>query len=539
MKHILIVGGGFAGWYTAAALRHHFPELRITVVDSAQHHRLGVGETLPFSAPYDWKKLLGLKDDRMLMWRTGAVYKYGTTARNFWSDDSFFSHGKFFNLKIKSLVHFYNEFDYPDFHEHWNDQPGDVGTQQAWLSINQRTNKNIHDYIEEQNDAQHFTTNPVAPYDRNNRYILRSTDGYSYQIDAEQAVTFFKELAFIDTSFTSHISRAVKSVKISDNGAIDSVLLENGQEIRADLFIDASGGSRALVSRSSNQSWKTADPDDNNSAWVCPTRYESPERELIGATTFFGEQWGWRFKIGLYHRAGNGYIFNSNIVDKQIPLEHLLAITSNRLAEPKFIQWTPGWYQEPWQHNLLAIGISAHLVDPFDAPTFDIHSQSLHALIAALKIEDQAEARHKYNQDHQLVVEERNLRLRFAFGLTRKTGDYWDSRRALLERTYDMRDLYEILAAEKSSLQTRLPHWWQTMYYKFAIAAGVDRSKMSTVTLTPQDEEMVRAFFQYTRSRNAYIRQQTWPNYYEWLKTNRFNGQTSQQVLERLHPNLA
>ena len=64
INNVVIVGGGFGGWYTAAAFVHNFPNVSVTVVDSDRHPRLGVGETLGWSAPYDWKRQLGLKANR-------------------------------------------------------------------------------------------------------------------------------------------------------------------------------------------------------------------------------------------------------------------------------------------------------------------------------------------------------------------------------------------------------------------------------------------------------------------------------------------
>jgi hypothetical protein len=198
INKVTIVGGGFGGWYTAAAFKHNYPDIHVTVIDSDKHPRLGVGETLGWSAPYDWRRQLGLADDHELMARTGAIYKYGLTVSDFWNNNQSSSYGKFFNIKISSLAKFYGEYDYPEFMEPWSQQPGDVGVQQAWLAINQHTDKNFDDYIAEINEASHFIRNPVAPYDYLNRYVLRPGEGWSYHIDAEQMVGFLKDLAFKD-----------------------------------------------------------------------------------------------------------------------------------------------------------------------------------------------------------------------------------------------------------------------------------------------------------------------------------------------------
>jgi hypothetical protein len=143
IKNIVIVGGGFAGWYTAASVKHNSPDTNITVIDTDKVARLSVGETLGWSSPYDWKNNLGLEDDRMLMWETGATYKYGINVNDFWDNDKNFSYGKFFNLKVSSLSKFYSGFDYPDYHEPWNESIDDIGVQEAWMTINKDSSKNF------------------------------------------------------------------------------------------------------------------------------------------------------------------------------------------------------------------------------------------------------------------------------------------------------------------------------------------------------------------------------------------------------------
>ena len=536
IKHIVIIGGGFAGWYSAVALKNNCPDIKITIIDSDKHPRLGVGETLGFSAPYEWKRLLKVKDDSMLMWRTGSVFKYGTTAHNFYKDQHSISYGKFFNLKVKSLTKFYGEFDYPDFYESWSAEPGDVGVQQAWLSINKDNNKDFSNYVSEVNEAGWFVANPVAPYDSRNNYILRPAEGWAYQIDAEQMVTYLKELAFSGDTVVEHISSPVTKIQLSNKSTVEYLELENQQRVNADLFVDATGNARVLMKQSENDTWVDMGTDYCNSAWVVPTKYKDVRKELVGATQFYGEDWGWRFKIGLYHRMGNGYIFNDNLTDSDIPLKRILEISEGaRLADPKKITWTPGYYTEPWQGNVLALGISSHLIDPFDAPTFDVQSQALNQLIKCLNDYDEDTVQ-TYNKQNSLVVEERNIRLHFTFGISQKTGEFWDSRRALFNKHHSMQDLSDIISGNRCDLQSRLPHFWQQMYFRMIMAAGLDRTKLPSVELTDSDYAMAKSFFEYNAARNKYISQQQWPNYYEWLKTNRFNNHSSEEVLEMLNP---
>jgi tryptophan halogenase len=534
IKNVVIVGGGFGGWYTAAAVKHNFPDIKVIVVDSDKHPRLGVGETLGWSAPYDWRRHVGLEDDRELMFRTGAIYKYGLTVSDFWQDNKSFSYGKFFNLKISSMTKFYGGYDYPDFYEPWSKTQGDTGVQQAWLAINQRTDKDFTDYIAELNESSFFISNPVAPYDKKNDYVQRPNDGYSYHIDAEATVEFLKELALKGN--VTHISSSVISAD-TDNG-ITGLHLENGQVLTADLFIDASGFARVLTKHCVNDSWHSLEGKFPDSAYVVPSRYTDPEKEMVGGTEIYGEDYGWRFRVTLYHRMGNGYIFNSTETDPEIPKKRLLELTEGtRFVEPKLIQWSPGFFETAWQNNVLSLGVAAAFIDPYDAPTFDIHSRDLEDLFRVLRGNDLDTARTDYNVQHRVVVEERNLRLLFNFGLSKRKGPFWDSRRALVaERMQDLRD---ILNEQKTDIEARLQHFWHQMYFRMVIATNTDRNQFNAVELSDSDRAMAQSFFDYNRARNKYIEQQTWPNYYQWLKENRFGGKSSEDVLKELHPQWA
>ena len=57
MNKIIIVGGGSAGWMTAATLIKTFPKKNITVIDSPSVPTVGVGEST-LQAMKAWTKYL-------------------------------------------------------------------------------------------------------------------------------------------------------------------------------------------------------------------------------------------------------------------------------------------------------------------------------------------------------------------------------------------------------------------------------------------------------------------------------------------------
>jgi hypothetical protein len=542
MKKIIVVGGGFAGWYTVVALQHHIKNCEILLIDSDKHPTIGVGETTGWDALLNFKKLLGIDDDRDFIRYTGAIYKYGVKGVNFFNDNSEYHWGKFPNLKIKSLVNFYNNFNYSDFDEPRNRQADDPGMLLAWLSIN-RDNISWEDYSAELDEHAHFASGPYAPYSlTTNEYILKKGQGVAYHLDAERTSLYLKSLAFSRNTgnFKQITSTIVDVCTVKDNNSIVSKLvLENGTEITGDLFIDCSGLKRVLVSKNNN-SWKDAESHYNNAAWVCPTYYTDPTNEIIGATEFYGEDYGWRFKVKLYHRAGNGYIFNTNTVDPVVPLEKLLQIVNGtKLAEPKLIKWAPGEYVDKWQGNVVPLGLSAGFVDPFDSPTFDAHSRALEDIINSINTDDDdniTELSQKYNYYRSLTCEERDLRLNLPIGLSTRSGPFWNLVRSATSYSTYIDIIKKIVLNQRTDLEERMPWHWHHIYIRLCVIAGIDMSKWDFPKLSKSNKEMAQAFFNFNRARNKFIAEQPWPNYYEWLKNNYFDGKTSREILEELNP---
>lgn len=548
INNIVIVGGGFAGWLTACVMQYKCPSLKITLIESPLVPRLGVGETLGFESPYVWRDLLGMETDHHLMRHTGSIYKYGITNFDFMNDNEVVYNGQLQNIKIGALTKFFPDFEYVDFYEHWNQKPGDVGVSATWLymnrdKLNKPGGKTIHDYVLEVQDSTYFLENPVVPYDEWNNKTLRGFNGTSYHIDAEEMVSLLKWLAYSRNSDgrLTHLTDTVVDVRLTEQGEIKEIVKKtDGRAITGDIFIDCSGLGRVLAKHVENDTWQDRSEYSNNSAWVCPSKYTDPHKELICGTRIYGEDYGWRFQLPLYHRMGNGYIFNRDWVDPEVPKRRLEEITRDTaLAEPRLIKWDPGFYLHSWKKNLILLGISSGLSDPWDAPTFSEHVKGLEDFIhvynqMSLKDLDINEARSYYNTNRARYSSERDLRVRIHHGFGNRRGLYWDKRRDAANKYGLLKDFEEIMLEQKTDMNLRLRNYWQHMYAKLAIQVDVDMSKWEFKVPTNDELEMAEAYFSYTRARNKFIRTRKWPNAYEWLKENRFDGATYDEVYQEI-----
>ena len=540
IKNVVIVGGGFAGWYAAAALQLRCTDLSITLIESPNIPRLRVGESLGFDSLYAWKRYLGLDNDTNLMRQTGAIYKFGVHNINFYNDNESVGHGKVFNLKVNALTSFYNQYEYPDYYEHWSKQPGELGILDAWVYLNKdNVNKSGQQFFNEVSDSSFFCSSTSVPFNYRNEMTLRNNDGYSYHLDAEETVGFIKSLVLernTSNKFT-HVTGNVSQVVLDEDGKINQLVLDSGQKLTSDVFFDCTGFARVLAKHTHSAYWKDFD-GYNNCAWVCPTRYLDPELELSCSTKIFGEDYGWRFLVNLYHRQGNGYVFNDQLIDPAQIGDYLDRLTQGRqLAPPRLIKWNPGLYKSSWVANCITLGVSGAFFDPWDAPTFSEQNRDLEEFIQLVAKYNHNELnscmlKEQYNQKRNQSLGERQLRISIAHGLSNRSGPYWDYMRQRAKDSDVVGEFERLLVNPNHQYNSRLPFYWQQFYIKVLALTNTDVSSWRFDAPNDANLKMARSFFEFTQARNNYIKTQTWPNAYLWLREHRFNGATSQEIYE-------
>lgn len=538
MKHIIIAGAGFSGWYTALALLRHIPDIKLTVVGSSKIPKLQVGEAMAFDGPYNLKNLLGFKDDRRFMRVTGAIYKYGVKLDEFNGDNLVTHHGKIHNLKISSLSKFYANFDYPDYYETRSARPGDAGVIDTWLWAHQHGPNTMDQFVNDIIDAHYFASVPEAPYDVDNNYILRANDGFSYHFDADKTALLMRDLCNEDfPGQVEELDRIIQDVELTEQGYISGLLLDDNKKITGDMYLDLTGFRRVLMSRLDNQSWIDHSKYAPDTAMVYPRKYTNPQTEMVGATTFSGLEHGWGFKINLYHRTGNGYCYKSALTDKNKIHQQLQSRAGDhKVDDPLIISWRPGYYEAPCHGNTIAFGLASGLIHPFDGNLINTHSRGLENLIQLLNQPELStqDIEKQYNALQKPVVDEVALRMTLFLGFSNKSGNFWDLQRQQAQEGNFLELLQNIIEMKTNNINSRLVWNWQQAYARLAVMCNVDISKFNLPKPSDRDLEMFNAFCQYNQARNKYIRESEWPNYYEWLRENRFDGKSSFEIYDEL-----
>jgi tryptophan halogenase len=353
--NIVIVGGGSAGWITAATLIAKFPNKNITVVESSLIPTIGVGEsTIP--EILEWLKVLGINYNDFLK-EVNGTFKAGIGFTNFLREDS----GTFFY-----------PFGYPDFYETEN------------RSIDWKRKKIIYpetpygDYVEYYYPFAHsFKTNKIVDKQSDKFNFLNPLLDYAFQVDAQLFAKWLAEKYCIPRG-VNRIIATVDLVNENEHG-VTSLSLSDGSLISGDIFVDCSGFKSLLLGKTMKAGFvDTKEFLPNNSAWAGPAEYYDKNTEMEVYTNCTALKNGWAWNTPLWSRIGTGYVYDNNFINDEDALQEfkdyldspsMKFFNPNRSKDMDFrkIEIKNGYYKENWIKNVVATGLSAGFLEPLES----------------------------------------------------------------------------------------------------------------------------------------------------------------------------
>ncbi|WP_405600296.1 MULTISPECIES: tryptophan halogenase family protein [unclassified Pseudoalteromonas] len=353
IKHVVIAGGGTAGWITAALLNKVLGKvINITLIESSSIGTVGVGEaTIP--PIIQLNNALGINEKEFIN-ETNATIKLGIEFENWKAPTHRYMHA------FGSIG---KDFPFCDFYNFWLKGHITGCEDELWdFSLNYQAAK------------QH----KFAPLNTIPNTQLPGLS-YAYHFDATLYAEYLKKLA---------ISRGVKHIdaKISEvtqcltTGNVETLILDDNKQINGDLFIDCTGLRALLIEKTLNTGfvdWSHYLPCD--SAIAVQTKSND---ELKPYTQSIAHSAGWQWQIPLQSRIGNGLVYCSRYLSDEDAKTLLLNnLPADPITEPRFIKFKTGRRIKQWHKNVVAVGLSSGFLEPLESTSIHLIQSAVTRLI--------------------------------------------------------------------------------------------------------------------------------------------------------------
>ena len=351
IRKVVIVGGGTAGWMTAAMLSRIIgSQIDIELVESDDIGIIGVGEaTIPPIQRVN--AALGL-DEREFIRETKASIKLAI---------------KFDNWRVPGEGYFHTF--------------GAPGRGQAFCPFQ-------HFWIRAAK-AGHKST--IWDYDLN---YLCATQGkfaklqvqdpiwemqYAYHFDAGLYGQYLRR--YSETKGVRRTEGLIEDVKLDpESGHVAALVLKSGEEIQGDLFVDCSGIRGLLIKQALETGF------DDYGKWLpCDRAMAVPSERFektLPYTRSIAHPGGWQWRIPLQHRNGNGLVYSSDHYSDDEARDVLLGnLESEPLADPVIIPFQTGRTEKQWNKNVVAVGLSSGFLEPLESTSIHLIQTAITRLI--------------------------------------------------------------------------------------------------------------------------------------------------------------
>jgi len=389
--HIVIAGGGTAGWVAAAAFASQLNGLaKVTLVESDEIGTVGVGEsTIPTIRTFH--SMLGI-DERRFVAATQATFKLGIAFEGWETPERSYFHA--FGSVGRSVF-------MADFQHFWLE------------AVRRGFGGDYGDYsLELQAAAQgKFAAGGQSPL------------SYAYHLDATAYARFLR--GFAEAGGVRRVEGRIERVECGDDGDIVALHLGSGERLDGDVFVDCTGFRALLIGQALGSEfvdWSGWLPSD--SAFAVQSTPTGPAMPYTRAITH-GD--GWRWRIPLQTRVGNGLVFASRTLSVDEARARLLAsLDGEALFEPRLLRFTSGMRHDPWRRNCLALGLAAGFIEPLESTSIHLIMTAVTRFIQAFPFGRVVPAvRDRFNQQTRTEWEHIRDFIILHYHLNRRSEPFW------------------------------------------------------------------------------------------------------------------
>ena len=347
-KNILIVGGGTAGWITAAYLARVLSAgltggLQITVVESADIGIIGVGEGT-FPSIRKTLKRIGISEADLVR-DCNATFKQGIRFVD-WR----FTPGQ------GAPDHYFHPFQTAS-------QSGGLDLMPYWLlgvagDVNWDEVNTVQKAV-----ADGFRAPKLISHDDYSGPLT-----YAYHFDAVKLAALLRKTAI--GLGVKHITDTIDEVRVAPDGAIAGLRGRAAGDLSADLYIDCTGFRAQLIGETLKIPFRSRRSElFTNRALAMQVPYAAPDTPIAAYTVSTAHEAGWTWDIGLHERRGVGYVYSTDHTS-DARAEEILRGYIGPAADgltTRTLNFEPGYRHTQWHKNCVAIGLAAGFIEPLEA----------------------------------------------------------------------------------------------------------------------------------------------------------------------------
>ena len=406
VREVVIVGGGTAGWMTAAACARFLAgggKRRIRLIESAEIGTVGVGEgTIP--PMIEFNQLLGIPEADFLR-ETRATYKLGIDFIGWGAPGERYFH-PFGRLGLN--------LDGIDFHQLW---------------LKHRRDPAIGDISDYAISALAARDHRFAHPDKSGRSPLANL-GYAYHLDAGLYAGMLRRYA--ESGGVERIEgRIVDVARDAESGHVRSLTLDGGLRVEAELFVDCSGFRSLLLGEAMGvafEDWSHWLPCDR--AIAVPSERTDP---ITPFTRAIAHDAGWQWRIPLQHRTGNGHVYSSaHIGDEQAERVLVDHLDSPPAGDFNRLRFKAGRRRRSWEGNVVAIGLSSGFLEPLESTSIYLIQYGIQRLFGLFPdCRFAATEREEYNRFMSDAYELVRDFIILHYQASRRTEPFWRDVRAV------------------------------------------------------------------------------------------------------------
>ncbi|HEY0502207.1 MAG TPA: tryptophan halogenase family protein [Lysobacter sp.] len=347
IRRVVIAGGGTAGWLAATALTHQFRDrLEVVLIESEQIGTVGVGESTvpPIRNFHRWLQI----DEQEFLREVAGTFKLSISFENWRRPGERYIHP--FGITGQSTL-------VCGFHHFWLD------------SLRRGIDSNLGDYCLE----------TVASRVDRFELLQQPQVNYAYHLDAGLYARFLRRRA--EGYGLKRIEGKIREVRQDgESGYIESLVLEDGQVVEGDLFIDCTGFRGLLI----EQTLKTGYDDWNR--WLPCDRAVAVQTEPSGPPTPYtraiAHEAGWRWSIPLQHRVGTGWVFSSrHMSDDEARARLLHDAGAPPIKEPWLVPFRSGRRLKAWNKNVVSLGLASGFIEPLESTSIHLGMTAIVRLV--------------------------------------------------------------------------------------------------------------------------------------------------------------